>query len=274
MQDASGRTGEPARQPRRVSTNLESHRCASAYERTNAVATGHLPVHLFSVSVSAGSPSSADPSAWFCSTRDAVVIRQRNKIATGGSRGRGSRPRRRGRPAVGPRTDGPAATKKRPRPRRLVSASASWPTSLVGVVRERGGPRPVRWKTGAGPVEPRDVRAHGRGEAPVGRSPVDMEVRREARMGVAAIISRRSALPSSRHCWRAHLALTRADRGGIAAAARPADERRADAPPWRCGASAEGGLDAARPGQGTRQPCKEQRVGAGGGPTPSLDRRK
>ena len=70
-----------------------------------------------------------------------------------------SRPRRRGRPAVGPRGDRLAATKKRLR--RWQSASASWLTSLVGRVRERGGPRPVRWETGAGARG-----AEGRSSAP------------------------------------------------------------------------------------------------------------
>ena len=61
-----------------------------------------------------------------------------------------SRPRHRGRPAGGPRGDGLAWTKKRTRPRQWRSALASWLTSLAGGVRERGGPRPARWETGAG----------------------------------------------------------------------------------------------------------------------------
>lgn len=98
---------------------------ASADERTNAVVTCHLPVRLCSVSVSArrrrppvppperrsdvasrdarrpppgrevgrgargGRDRRTRPRRRACRTRDAVAIRQRDKVATGGSRGRG-----------------------------------------------------------------------------------------------------------------------------------------------------------------------------------------
>ena len=73
--------------------------------------------------------------------------------------------------------------------RRWQSASASWLTSLVGRVCERGGPRLVRWETGAGARGAKGrPSARPRG-ALGGRSPVGMEVQRETGMGVAAIIS-------------------------------------------------------------------------------------